>query len=157
MAKKCPNCGNVLEDDVKFCDECGTNVEQNPANHQNEMPLSQESTKINMYENLQTENIMDNEKAVNGSADIYADQSTFISTKAMMQKETTDSKILGIVALAFGILSIITLGCLFLPEIVAVVCGMFSKDSNGRITQIGKAGLICGIIGCALVMLIFFL
>lgn len=59
---------------------------------------------------------------------------------------------LATVSLVAGILSIVTLGCWIIPEIVAIVCGISSKK-NGE-TKAAKAGIICGIIGSILFLLI---
>ncbi len=69
-------------------------------------------------------------------------------------KVSSESKVLGIASLICGILSILTLGSCFMPEILAIVCGELSVDSEGRKTKTGKAGIICGVISCVLLVIV---
>lgn len=55
IMRKCPYCGSILEDEAKFCDECGAKVEKPLVEQQSETIPSQRSPKINMYESLQME------------------------------------------------------------------------------------------------------
>lgn len=144
MSKKCPKCGTFVEDNAKFCDECGVSLSNVLSQAVlNETP-PREEPKINMYN------------------DYHMGDRAYAFVKGVAQNSTTSvvtqssgSKVLGILSLICGILSIITFGCWFLPEIVAIICGVLSKDINGKKTKLGKAGFICGIVGC--VMLIIFI
>lgn len=122
MAKICPKCGSIVEDNAKFCDECGELLS-----------LTNEST------SSQTINMYNTEYMQNSGTNIPI---------------STEKKVLGIVSLICGMFSIVTIGCWFLPEIVAIVCGVLTKDVYGKRTKLGNAGFICGIIGTILLALV---
>lgn len=126
MTRICPKCGQVIEENARFCDECGEALSNVPTVNAEAVPIAPMTSKTNRNTSFQT-------------------------TKTNISHS---SKALGVIALIFGIVSIVTLGCFYIPEIVAIICGVLSKDSNGKRTELGKAGLICGIIGAVLLGLI---
>lgn len=144
MSKVCSKCGCIVEDNAKFCDECGA-----PLNNGEVAVAVHGAPSISMY----ADNNMTN--GVRGFAspaiNMY-EQS--VSAQQNVAIVTAGNKALGIIALICGIISILTIGCLLFPELVAIICGILSKDSVGKKTKLGKAGLICGIIGCILLALI---
>lgn len=151
MGRICPNCGSTVEDNAKFCDECGTAL---PA-------LSQETTqqevdvalKINMYQNTGT--VQNQVNSVPNSAPTY--QNTYVnmySSNTNVQNGSSGTGALAVVALVAGILSIVTFGCFFIPQVVAIVCAILSKKNTGSMNGIAKAGFITGIIGAALCLLL---
>ena len=145
MPKKCSKCGCIVADNANFCDECGAPLEDVSSFSNNSYGAVEELPKLNMYSpgnnvpNL-VHPVTVQEHGVSGTAEAAI--------------VTSGSKVLGIVSLIFGILSIVTIGSWFFPEIIAIVCGALSKDSNGQKTKLGKAGFVCGIIGAVLVALI---
>lgn len=143
MSKVCSKCGCVVEDNAKFCDECGT-----PLDHGEAAVSAHGTPPINMYAN----NMANGAGGfVNPTINMY-EPSVFGQQNAVIV--TAGNKALGIIALICGIISILTIGCWLFPELAAIICGILSKDSAGKQTKIGKAGLICGVIGCILLVLI---
>ena len=143
MSKVCSKCGCVVEDNAKFCDECGA-----PLNSGEPAVAVQEAPPINMYAN---NNIANGGGFGSPMINMY-EQS--VSGQQNVAIVTVGNRVLGIIALVCGIISIITIGCWFFPELVAIICGILSKNSAGKRTGLGKAGLICGVIGCILLVLI---
>lgn len=69
------------------------------------------------------------------------------------QKEKSQEKnTMSIVSLIAGVLSVVTLGCWIIPEIVAIVCGVNSNKREK--TKAATAGIICGIIGTVIFSLV---
>lgn len=91
--------------------------------------------------------------------DMYSQkyERTANSYNTVGKKRRSGKKGIGIIALIFGIFSIITLGMYVLPEIVAIICGVFSKDECGKRTKVGNAGFVCGIIGSILFVIMLVL
>jgi len=151
MGRICPSCGSTVEDNAKFCDECGSAL---PAVSQE--PVTQvvnETPKINMYQNNGTiPNQVGNKPNVtptyqNTNMNMYTNNTN-------IQAASSGAGAMAIIALIAGILSIVTFGSFFLPQIVAIVCAVLSKKNNGKMSGIAKAGFITGIIGAVLCLLI---
>lgn len=70
------------------------------------------------------------------------------------QLHTVDSKknTMAIVSLVAGILSVVTLGCWIIPEIIAIVCGISSKSKEE--SKAATGGIVCGIIATIIFVLI---
>ncbi len=127
----CPNCGMTMNNGAKFCDECGT-------------ALVTEMPKINMFGD-QKKYVQTIPGTMNTINNINKSNNTQVASKA---------KALGIVSLIFGGISIITFGAFCIPQIIAILCGVFSRDSLGKITKAGKCGMLCGIIAWIIVVFI---
>lgn len=144
MSKICSKCGCAVEDNAKFCDECGA-----PLNNGEGVAMAQETPRINMYADS---------NMTNGGANLSSPAINMYGQSVSGQQNvatvTAGNKALGIIALICGIISIVTIGCWFFPELAAIVCGILSKDSRGKRTKLGKAGIICGVIGCILLALV---
>lgn len=105
MGKICIKCGEELEDNALFCDNCGEKqLMQNVENQ----------SKVKLFSRSDIE-LSDNELK----------QSTF-----------------GIVSLVLGIISIVTFGILFIPEILGVLFGVLGICEKDKKKGFALAGLI---------------
>lgn len=120
---KCKNCGVEFNEGV-FCPECGT---------KNEVVID--------------ELIKENTSQVSVPKDEKQDVKK-LEKPDISQKQNT----MAIVSLISGILSVITLGCWFIPEIIAIVGGIISKK-KGK-TKAATGGIVCGIIGSVLLVIV---
>lgn len=145
MSKKCINCGSMLEDDVSFCVECGTrqpmeeNVYQN--NESSENGIEKDEPLIDLYSSEPTES--NNRK--------FRQKRTGSSEK--QSRQVVENNPMGTAALVFGIISLATLGWLYVPEILAIVFGIKSNRDGIRPGR-GTAGIICGILSIVILVII---
>ena len=146
MSKKCSKCGCVMEDSAKFCDECGTALEEISSTTENSVDIEKETQGINMYSDGEY---------TQPDLNLINEYDQGLAEEEMKPTVSSGNKALGIISLICGILSILSLGSWIMAEIIAIVCGLLSKDSRGRKTKLGKAGFICGIIGVVFLVLIF--
>ena len=63
----------------------------------------------------------------------------------------------GIASFIFGIMSIITFGTFFFPEIIGIAFGIAGIKDKSKKTGLAKAGLIMSIIGTVILILMFVL
>lgn len=121
---KCRNCG-VQFDEGFFCPECGTKVESvSPATNNNK-PVENV-----IYESDSQQVIKQNEEGHNWV-----------------------KQIMSIMSLLFGILALITLGSLIIPQILGVVCACLGRKHR-KFQGMAKAGLICSIIATVILILL---
>ena len=131
MAKKCSNCGYIMENNARFCEECGQEFMEETFFYK--IPVNSQT---DMYEKKQL------------------DASTFIGMEESLNQTTFKKRVLGITSLVFGILALLTLGGWLIPQVIALVLGNLSKDKNGRKTKAGKFGWILGIISMIILAII---
>ena len=78
-----------------------------------------------------------------------------------MEKQVQKQSKIGIAALVMGILAIVTLGLLFVFEILGIVFGIIGLRKNDARTSFAKAGLVLSVIAtglaCLIVMLVYLL
>lgn len=150
MSKVCAKCGSIIEDNAKFCDECGAPVIESSAETQFQ--------KINMYSQEKNNSSHMSRKSNTDANNTHSGKQTTANAYSAVEKKTkTGKKAIGVISLIFGILSIITLGGWIIPEIVAIICGLCSKDESGKRTKAGNAGFVCGIIGIVLIVIVIVL
>lgn len=67
------------------------------------------------------------------------------------KKIENEGKAMSILSLIFGIVSIVTMGCFFIPEILGIVFAFLGKK-QGKMLGMSKAGLVCSIISIVIVV-----
>lgn len=70
-----------------------------------------------------------------------------------MERPKKKKNIMAILALISGLASVCTLGTLIIPDILAIIFGIFCKQDEERPT-IGKVGLICGILSAVIFVIL---
>lgn len=124
MSKKCPNCGTELEDNALFCDECGKQLNQQPA-----APLPTSQVIGTPNSNLQ-------------------------SMTAHPPTNCMKNSGLGIAAMICGIISVCTLGIFLLPEIVGLILGIIAMGDKGKKHNFAVVGIVTSAIAFVLVIVI---
>lgn len=119
---KCAKCGNEFDLGI-FCPECGFKNKQ-----------EKQSDPESLNEGKQQSIVSNNEAGQN------LDEKT-----VDVQADEKKGKGLAIVSLICGIISILTIGTLIIPEVLGIVFALVSK--KGREMQgIAKAGFICSVV-----------
>lgn len=125
---KCAKCGNEFTVGV-FCPECGFKNEQ--TNQIIQESLKQESRQPQVSNEEKSTNV--DEKSVD------------------IQDIPNKGKGLEVASLICGIISILTIGLLIIPEVLGIVFAMVSKKS-GEMQGTAKAGFICSIVSIVLLI-----
>lgn len=127
---KCAKCGNEFTVGV-FCPECGFKNEQ---------------IKQTIPESLNQENqqptVSNEEKSSN-----------FDGKNVDVQDVQKKGKGLAVVSLICGIISILTIGVLIVPEVLGIVFALVSKK-GGEMQGTAKAGFICSIVSIVILIAI---
>ena len=131
---KCKNCGTEFEEGV-FCPECGMRIESELS--------PEEQARVNAERaKKEAENI----------AREKAEQERLINEQVKQNKKIeNEGKTMAVLSLIFGIVSIMTLGCFFIPEILGIVFAFLGKK-QGKMLEMSKAGLICSVISIGIVV-----
>ncbi|MCD8215925.1 MAG: zinc ribbon domain-containing protein [Clostridiales bacterium] len=135
MSKKCPNCGTELEDNALFCDECGAQLNQQTES------LSTTSTASPAV------------PPTNSQKPKYSD----INSKSANEPKAADgmkNSGLGIAAMIIGIISICTLGCFFMPEILGLILGIVAMFDKTKKHDFAIVGIITSAISFVIVIVL---
>lgn len=92
-----------------------------------------------------------NEEITNGNSNGV--MATGINQSFVMEKPKKKSNVVAILSLICGIFSVCTFGVFIIPDILAIIFGVLSKQEEKR-PQIGNVGLVCGIISVAIFVLL---
>jgi len=124
----CTECGSKIEEEARFCPNCGHEVSQEPS-----MSPSRNVSPPNPYSNP------------------YSNQYSAPSTYQQYHKSDNTK---GIIALVFGILGFILLP--FIGSIVAIILGAISR-SQEEDNSLGTIGIVLGILGmiCWVIFFVF--
>lgn len=120
---KCVNCGFEFKEGI-FCPECGKKIEITTS------PSFDNNPSEDKIQNMNEQQRIEKLEIVNATQTKSANKTQNIQPKDTM----------GTVSLAAGILSIVTLGCWLLPEIIAIVCGI--QANKNKSSKNAKAGII---------------
>lgn len=130
MSKKCLNCGAELEDNALFCDECGVQLVQNSVQKSASAPPVMQ---------------------VNAPESPNINSRSLVTTK---QSDGLKNSGLGIASMVLGIISICSLGILFIPEIVGLILGIIAMGGNDTKHTFAIVGIVTSAIAFVLIMVI---
>lgn len=117
----------------KFCTACGAELEDNAVF----------CDECGAKQIQQPSNNMPANKQING---------TVVQDESQMRQSG-----FGIASFIFGIISIITLGSFYFPEIIGIAFGIAGLKDKSKKHGMAKAGLIMSIIGTVILILLFVL
>lgn len=163
---KCKKCGTEFQEGL-FCPECGTKME---------VELSKEEQELLDRGNKEREILLakqraEQEKIAKEREDAereecerrrIAEQEHIeqerlkqekIKQEKMEKKKENEGKTMAFLSLCCGIISLCTLGCFFIPEILGIIFA-FNGKKQGVMRGKAKAGLICSIISSLIMVLI---
>lgn len=144
---KCANCGNEMEENIKFCPSCGTPV---PAKE--EAPVAEEKAAEPVVEEAVAEPVVE-EKVVAPVIEEKAVESEVIAptyNNVYVEPAEPVSKGLAIGSLVCGILSIVCCCCGInvIAGITGIILGCIQKkDENGKKPGMAIAGIITSSVG----------
>ena len=130
MSKKCPNCGAELEDNAVFCDECGVQLAQQ-SNHN--PPSTPPIVRTNVSD------------------------TSAINLQSMVTPKASDgmkNSGLGIASMVLGIISVCSLGILFIPKIVGLILGIITMGKKDTKHTFAVVGIVTSAIAFVLVIVI---
>lgn len=130
MSKVCKQCGSELEDNALFCDECGARVEIENKQEEINVQVTTQAT--------ENQNIGVAQQKVNDSV---------VKQPTQSQNETKKQSGLGIVGFIFGILSFLSCGVFYIPEILGIVFCCVALSDKTKKHGLAVAGLILSIVG----------
>lgn len=127
MSKLCIKCGAELEDEAAFCDDCGA-----------------QQTTLNTPQPQHT-----NPSNINTDMGIPGDMTTGNNTKKQSG--------FGIASLVLGIISLLSLGILIIPEILGITFGFVGLVDKSKNITLAVAGLILSILSTLLFIILLFI
>ena len=128
LGSYCPNCGNKLEADARFCSKCGKDLNPNPV----------------VVPSMNNETISNIDKELNDLNNVYAKKASTNLTLAIVSVVLCCCSITGILSLIFSILSLKDLGKM-----------SFEVKNTSTYRSIRNKNVIALIIACFVVFMWF--
>ena len=164
---KCQNCGTEFNEGL-FCPECGTKYDEEQVkkeSQKDELNAKAEIEKAKVeaeklakekaeHEAEIAKQATEQQRLANERIEKEAELTRLKMEREQAKKDENEGKVMGILSLILGIISLGTFGVFLIPEILGIVFA-FNGKKQGKMRGTSLAGLVCSIISLVIMVAVY--
>lgn len=155
QGKFCPKCGNPVDDIADSSANTDNTVSKETEEEKKQEHFASKKTELDAEKAKQEVEIekQKTEQAKIGNEVKINQMRTEQEQKNESEKINKSSDTFAVISLVCGIVSLCTLGCFYIPEILGIIFS-FRGKRDGKMLPKAKAGLICSILSIVVMVVI---